>query len=126
MFKPITALLAALASSWALAAVDVNQADKGQLEALKGVGPSTAQRILSERERSPFSNWADLILRVPGIGDTRAERLSQEGLRVNGVSLQEAATATPAQAPQGAAATAASKTAASAGGTPASRAAPAR
>ena len=78
------ALLLCLGLSMASAAVDVNQASSDDLESIKGIGPSTAQRILQQRRTAPFQDWRDFILRVPGIGDKRAARLSEQGLRIRG------------------------------------------
>lgn len=51
--------------------VDVNRATAEQLEALPGVGPSTAAAIVAERERNgPFVSFDDLE-RVRGIGPAK-------------------------------------------------------
>jgi competence protein ComEA len=84
MKKTLLALLLTIATTLSLAAVDVNKATEADLDSIKGIGPSTSSKILQERKASPFKNWHDLITRVPGIGDKRAEKLSQEGLTVNG------------------------------------------
>jgi len=88
MMKSIRAVICAwllcLGLSLAYAAVDVNHASSDDLESIKGIGPSTAQRILQQRRTAPFHDWKDLISRVPGIGDKRAARLSEQGLRVQG------------------------------------------
>ncbi len=63
---------------------DVNRANRAQLEQLRGIGPPLAERILAEREKGPFRDWADLIARVAGIRDATARRLSQAGLTVDG------------------------------------------
>ena len=55
--------------------VDVNVADAQALAALPGVGPALAGRIVAERAaRGPFAS-ADDLLRVPGIGAGRLERI---------------------------------------------------
>jgi len=49
--------------------VNLNRADAGELEALPGVGPVLAQRIVADREvNGPFASVEDLG-RVPGVGD---------------------------------------------------------
>ena len=65
-------------------AIDINDANEAELDSIRGVGPPTTARILQERAKAPFSNWADLMRRVKGIKDARARQLSQEGLTVNG------------------------------------------
>jgi len=70
----------------AYAAVDINKADKAALESLKGVGPSLADRILSERKKGEFKSWADVESRVKGIKDKTAGKLSDAGLTVNGMT----------------------------------------
>lgn len=55
--------------------VDVNRATAAELETLPGVGPSTAQKIIDDREKNgPFSSPEDLM-RVPGIGPKKFESL---------------------------------------------------
>ncbi len=70
----------------AQAAVDVNRADLPTLEAVKGIGPALAENILHERAKAPFTDWADLLRRVKGLGKASAARLSTAGLTVNGAS----------------------------------------
>ncbi len=55
--------------------VDINTADVTQLDTLPGVGPSTAAKIVAEREANgPFTGVEDLA-RVSGIGPKRIEQL---------------------------------------------------
>lgn len=55
--------------------VDLNSADAAQLDALPGVGPSTAAKIVADREANgPFRSVEDLM-RVTGIGAKRFEAL---------------------------------------------------
>lgn len=56
--------------------VNINTASVAELETLPGVGPSTAEKIVSDREANgPFSAPEDLM-RVPGIGPKKFEALS--------------------------------------------------
>ncbi|EKF73305.1 competence protein ComEA [Alcanivorax hongdengensis A-11-3] len=49
--------------------ININTADKAELEELKGVGPKTADAIISWREaEGPFSS-ADQLLAIKGIGE---------------------------------------------------------
>ena len=55
--------------------VNINTADKTQLDTLPGVGPSTAAKIVAEREANgPFQSAEDLG-RVSGIGPKRLDQL---------------------------------------------------
>lgn len=55
--------------------VDVNSADAALLDTLPGIGPSTAAKIIAEREASgPFASLEDLS-RVSGIGPKKIEQL---------------------------------------------------
>jgi len=58
-------------------AVNINTADVALLDTLPGVGPSTAQKILADRETNgPFRSVDDLG-RVSGIGPKRLEQLRE-------------------------------------------------
>jgi competence protein ComEA len=96
-FRTALAVLLSLATSVAMAAVDVNTASEADLDSIKGVGPSTSGKMLEQRKSAKFKDWADLIERVPGIGEKRAAKLSAEGLTVNGTAFK-ASTATKAPA----------------------------
>jgi competence ComEA-like helix-hairpin-helix protein len=52
----------------------INEATAEQLEALPGVGPALARRIVAARDERPFTS-ADDLLRVPGIGPRTLERM---------------------------------------------------
>jgi competence protein ComEA len=55
--------------------LDLNTADARALVALPGIGPALAGRIVAERAaRGPFASPDDL-LRVPGLGAGRLERI---------------------------------------------------
>jgi len=99
MFKRIlVALLAFLAFS--VFAADVNTASQADLEAIKGIGPAIATKIIDERKNGSFKDWPDLVNRVKGIGNTSAGKLSTEGLTVNGTTYAGAAApATQARTP---------------------------
>jgi competence protein ComEA len=82
MFRSILAALLATASLAAFAAIDVNKATPAELQALPGVGSALSARVLAERQKAPFKNWADLIERVRGVGPGNAVKLSKAGLTV--------------------------------------------
>lgn len=55
--------------------IDVNTATASELEALPGIGPVTAARIVVDREdKGPYADL-DALVRVPGIGDKTVDRL---------------------------------------------------
>jgi len=55
--------------------IDLNRADEAALDALPGVGPATAQAILTYRtESGPFRSVDDL-LEVPGIGEAKLAQI---------------------------------------------------
>lgn len=76
-----------LASTAALAHLDINRATQAELERLKGVGPQLSARILAARASQSFSDWDDIRKRVPGFGTLQSVRLSQQGLTVAGASF---------------------------------------
>lgn len=85
---PMTLCLAALLATGSALAhaerIDVNHASEAQLDSMKGLGPATTRRILAERDKGPFRSWQDLLARVKGLGPSQAERLSAQGLSVEG------------------------------------------
>jgi competence protein ComEA len=57
------------------APVDLNSATAEQLDALPGIGPVTAQKIVDYRQaHGPFTSVDDLDA-IPGIGPARIENL---------------------------------------------------
>ena len=93
MLKKIIATLLALYAAAAFAAsVDVNKASLAELEAVKGVGPVAAAKILDERKKGSYKDWSDVMQRVHGIKEARAAKLSSAGLTVNGEAFHGAAT----------------------------------
>ena len=94
MIKRLLCALVALMAATAFAAgVDVNKANQAELEALKGIGPAMAGKILDERKKGAFKDWADLADRVKGIGPANAAKFSAEGLTVAGDAFKAAPTA---------------------------------
>jgi competence protein ComEA len=91
MIKKIIALVAMLTTALAMAAVDVNKASEAELDGVKGIGPGTSKLILTERKKGEFKYWQDLISRVKGVGDSRAAKLSAEGLTVGGATYKAVA-----------------------------------
>jgi competence protein ComEA len=81
MKRTLAALLLSIAAASACA-LDVNTASQAELEQLRGIGVALSQRLLDERAKRPFADWADLLARVPGLGPKQAARLSAAGLRV--------------------------------------------
>ena len=94
MIKFLVAAFAALFAAAAFAAVDVNKATQAELESVKGVGPAIAGKILDERKKGAFKDWADLVNRVDGVGETNAAKFSAEGMTVGGAAFKGAAPAT--------------------------------
>jgi len=84
MLKKIIAALVALLAATAFAAVDANKATQAELEAVKGIGPAISAKIIDERKKGHFKDWNDLVVRVQGVGEKNAEKLSEGGLTVNG------------------------------------------
>ncbi|MFM6986737.1 MAG: ComEA family DNA-binding protein, partial [Hydrogenophaga sp.] len=80
MRNTILTIVLGLATSLAMAAVDVNTASEADLDSIKGIGPGTSGKLIAARKNSTFKDWADLITRVPGIGPKRAVQLSAQGL----------------------------------------------
>jgi competence protein ComEA len=96
LIKRILAVLLSVCASLAFAATDVNKATQAELEAVKGIGPAMATRIMEQRQKTPFADWNDLRARVKGVGIKKATKFSGEGVTVNGATY--VASAEPAKA----------------------------
>ncbi len=91
MFKKLLAALLAFTAIAAFAAVDANKATQAELEGIKGIGPAMSTRILAERKKAAFKDWADMAERVKGVGEGNAKKFSDAGLTVNGAAFQPGA-----------------------------------
>jgi competence protein ComEA len=78
--------------------IDLNLANQGRLEMVKGIGPQLSERILAERAQGRFESWPDFIARMKGIGPSHASRLSAAGLRVGGQAYAGSGEEPPAPA----------------------------
>lgn len=58
----------------AIGPIDINSASSADLQTLPGIGPKLAQRMIDERDKSPFTSIDDLR-RVPGVGPKTIEKL---------------------------------------------------
>ncbi len=58
------------------------------LDGINGIGPSASAKILAERKKGDFKDWADFTARVKGIKDSKAKKLSAAGLTVNGAAYK--------------------------------------
>ncbi len=106
MLKKLLTVAALLYAACAFAGLDANQASKAELDAVKGIGPALADRIIAQRKKSLFTDWSDLVDRVHGVGKASAAKLSEGGLTVNGKPYSSAppppanrASAMPSAAP---------------------------
>jgi competence protein ComEA len=65
-------------------ALEINQANEAELDSVKGMGPSLSAKVLQARAHGPFKDWPDLMRRVAGIRQNKAQQFSEQGLTVNG------------------------------------------
>ncbi len=113
LLMAVAALVATM--GFAFAQVDVNKADAAALDSVKGIGPAKSKAILDERTKGgPFKDWADFEMRVKGVGEKNAVKLSEAGLQVNGKSRDGAGEAKPAKPAKAAKGEKADKTASAA------------
>ena len=91
MWKKLLVVLAMLYAAASFAAVDVNKASAAELDGIKGIGPGISGKIIDERKKGSFKDWADFITRVQGVGEGNAAKFSAEGLTVNGSTFKAAA-----------------------------------
>ncbi len=73
------------AATLAAPGIDANTATEVELDAISGIGPALAARIVEERRKAPFSSLDDLEQRVRGVGPASLRRM-QEGWLVVGRS----------------------------------------
>lgn len=73
--RPIKTTEAPAAETAAQGKLDLNQATAEELEALPGVGPVLAERILAYRQEAGGFGSVEELLRVEGIGQARLEGL---------------------------------------------------
>lgn len=97
----VVPLLLAVASI--AAALEVNTASQAELESLKGVGTVLSAKLIKARSVQAFTDWSDLMKRVPGMRAATAARLSAGGLTVAGAPYADAAAAAAAVAGKAAA-----------------------
>jgi competence protein ComEA len=90
MVRFCIALVLALATQWAVAAVNLNTATKDELIALPGIGPAKAQAILDYRKANGAFKSVEELKDVKGIGAKRFEKLKAE-LTVGGAVRTAAA-----------------------------------
>ncbi|HWI10608.1 MAG TPA: helix-hairpin-helix domain-containing protein [Burkholderiaceae bacterium] len=99
VIKTIVGAAFALLAAGSFAAVDINRASQAELESIKGIGPSLAQRILDARKSGTFKDWMDLQSRVKGVRAANSARFSADGLTVGGAAFNApAVTAAPTRA----------------------------
>jgi len=65
-------------------ALEINQANEAELDSIRGMGPSLSAKVLQARAHGPFKDWSDLMRRVAGIRQNKAQQFSEQGLTVNG------------------------------------------
>ena len=65
-------------------ALDINQANEAELDSVKGMGPALSAKVLKARAQGPFKDWQDLMQRVSGVRQNKAQQFSEQGLTVNG------------------------------------------
>jgi DNA uptake protein ComE-like DNA-binding protein len=71
--------------------VDVNTASEAELAAVVSMSSDVAAKIVAERAKRRFNDWADLVNRVVGVSQAQtAVYASVCGLNVNGQSLDGA------------------------------------
>jgi len=95
----IWALLLAAGARAQASALELNTANRAQLESLAGLGPGLVERMLQARTEKPFESWQDLRQRVRGVGPALALKLSTQGLRVAGQAWTAPTSAAPPHSP---------------------------
>ena len=84
LWKALFSALVTLMCCHSAIALDINQANEAELDSVKGMGPALSAKVLTARAKGPFKGWADLMQRVSGIRQNKAQQFSEQGLTVNG------------------------------------------
>ena len=84
LLKSLFSGLVGLMCCTSVLALDINQANEAELDSVKGMGPALSAKVLKARALGPFKDWHDLMQRVSGIRQNKAQQFSQQGLTVNG------------------------------------------
>ncbi len=86
-------------------ALDLNQATRAQLRAIKGVGDKLADRILAARAHGRFVSMEDVAARVAGVGPKKLKKLREQGVQAGSLAgrsvRQEASARSPGNKPAG-------------------------
>ena len=78
-------MLAGMVGMGMAGALDLNRANRSELEQLPRIGVEQAEVILQERERNgAFASWDDFRRRVPGYGKKSIERFKSLGVTIEG------------------------------------------
>ncbi|MFZ9429326.1 MAG: ComEA family DNA-binding protein [Burkholderiaceae bacterium] len=64
--------------------IDLNQATRAEIEAVRGVGVELAERVLSARAHGPFRDWQDARRRVKGLGKRAMAGLAEAQFHIAG------------------------------------------
>jgi competence protein ComEA len=98
MKRLLIAFVMFLASSFALAAVNINTATKEELDALPGIGPAKAQAIVDYRKANgPFKSPQD-VMKVPGIKEAEFGKIRDQ-ISVSGATTPDKAKQSQAARP---------------------------
>lgn len=60
------------------ALVNVNKASISELETVRGIGPMLAERIIKDREANGRYERLEDLVRVPGIGQAKFEKIKSQ------------------------------------------------
>lgn len=83
----VSAVLAFASLGVTASPINVNTATQSELESIKGIGPSKAKTIISERlDGGHFQDANDLQKRVRGIGMKSVEKMVDNGLTIEAPS----------------------------------------
>ena len=77
MKKVLLGIVLGLMMSIQIFACNINTASEKELSALKGIGPSTAQKIIEHRKEHKFNKTEDLM-KVKGIGQKKYDSIKTE------------------------------------------------
>ena len=78
LLPTILAVFLSLGTAFSADKININTATQEELQMIKGIGPSTAMKIVDYREQVGTFSSIDELTQVQGIGDKKLEKVAEQ------------------------------------------------